>query len=138
MGAEKKGLRRDAFISTQWATAMKAVAATTRHAPLARLPICVLVIALVLVPICFRSRKESATHAFDDPSSATEPSRADIDFFESKIRPVLVEHCYACHSRQAESAGKLRGGLRVDDREALRRGGDSGPGIVPRDVDASL
>lgn len=117
---------------------MKAVSATTRHAKPARLPFCALVIALVLVPICFRSPQESATRAFDDPSSDTEPRRADMDFFESKIRPVLVEHCYACHSRQAESAGKLRGGLRVDDREALRRGGDSGPAIVPRDLEASL
>jgi len=50
------------------------------------------------------------------------------EFFEKKIRPVLVEHCYKCHSRQA---GKERGGLLLDTREALRRGGDSGPAIVP-------
>ena len=117
---------------------MKAVATTTRLASRARLPLCMLVFALVLGSICVGSRQESATHALDGPSSDTEPSRADMDFFESKIRPVLVEHCYACHSRQAESAGKLRGGLRVDDREALRRGGDSGPAIVPRDLEASL
>lgn len=50
-----------------------------------------------------------------------------IDFFESRIRPVLVENCYECHSVEK---GKAKGGLRVDDREALRRGGDSGPAVV--------
>ena len=49
-------------------------------------------------------------------------------FFEAKIRPVLVSQCGKCHSRAAE---KLRGGLRLDSREGLRRGGDSGPAIVP-------
>jgi cytochrome c553 len=57
------------------------------------------------------------------------------DFFEKKIRPVLVEHCYGCHSRQA---GKERGGLLLDSREALRRGGDNGPAIVPGKPDESL
>src|SRR6476659_521672 len=51
-----------------------------------------------------------------------------IAFFESKIRPVLVEHCYKCHSDRAKSP---KGGLRVDSREALIRGGTSGPAIVP-------
>ena len=59
--------------------------------------------------------------------------RADdgVAFFESKIRPVLVEHCHACHSAEAAKAGKLKGGLRVDHREGLRKGGDSGPAVVP-------
>ena len=56
---------------------------------------------------------------------------ARIPFFESKIRPVLVEHCYACHSAQAIEKGKLRGGLRLDTREASRKGGESGPAVVP-------
>lgn len=51
-----------------------------------------------------------------------------VEFFEKKIRPVLVEHCYPCHSRQA---GKERGGLLLDSRDAMRRGGDNGPTIVP-------
>jgi hypothetical protein len=50
------------------------------------------------------------------------------DFFESKIRPVLVEHCYKCHSTQAK---KQQGGLHLDTRDALRKGGDNGPVIVP-------
>jgi hypothetical protein len=51
-----------------------------------------------------------------------------IEFFENKVRPLLVQHCYRCHSGQAT---KLRGGLRVDSREALLAGGGSGPALVP-------
>ncbi len=50
------------------------------------------------------------------------------DFFERKIRPILVEHCYACHSAEAK---KQRGGLALDTKEALLRGGETGPGLVP-------
>lgn len=46
-----------------------------------------------------------------------------MDFFEKKIRPVLVERCYKCHSDRAK---KLKGGYRLDLRGAMRRGGDSG------------
>src|SRR5262245_20530243 len=49
-------------------------------------------------------------------------------FFEAKIRPVLVEHCYECHSAKAK---KLRGGLRLDTRDGMRKGGDTGPAVVP-------
>lgn len=49
------------------------------------------------------------------------------DFFEAKIRPVLVEHCYQCHSAQAANAGKLKGGLQLDTCAGIRTGGDSGP-----------
>ena len=62
----------------------------------------------------------------------------DLEFFERKIRPVLVEHCYRCHSAEAEASGKLRGGLRLDSREGLLEGGDSGPSIVPGAVDESI
>ncbi len=57
------------------------------------------------------------------------------DFFETKVRPVLVEHCYPCHSAQA---GKQRGGLRLDTRDGLLKGGDSGPALVPGKPSASL
>jgi cytochrome c553 len=56
-------------------------------------------------------------------------------FFEDKIRPMLMTQCAKCHAQTAE---KLRGGLRVDNRESLRRGGDSGPVIVPGKPDESL
>src|SRR5262245_50629614 len=51
-----------------------------------------------------------------------------IEFFEKKIRPVLVEHCYSCHSEQA---GKRKGGFVLDSRDGLRKGGDTGAALVP-------
>ena len=59
--------------------------------------------------------------------------RAGRDFFEARIRPLLVEHCFQCHS-----AKKARGGLALDTREGLRKGGVSGPAIVPGNADQSL
>jgi hypothetical protein len=47
-----------------------------------------------------------------------------LEFFEYKIRPVLIEHCYKCHSAEAAKEKKLRGGLQLDTREGLLRGGD--------------
>jgi hypothetical protein len=63
---------------------------------------------------------------------AEDPS--GLEFFEKKVRPVLVQHCHACHSSTAK---KLRGGLRLDSRAALLTGGDSGPAIVPGQPDRS-
>lgn len=63
------------------------------------------------------------------------PSAAAIEFFESKIRPVLVEHCYECHSAASKS---VKGGLRLDLREAVLTGGESGPAVVPGDAAGSL
>jgi uncharacterized protein DUF1553/uncharacterized protein DUF1549/cytochrome c len=54
------------------------------------------------------------------------------DFFENKVRPVLAENCYDCHT-SAEM-----GGLRVDSRERLLQGGKSGPAVMPGDPDKSL
>ena len=68
-----------------------------------------------------------ASRAADDPG--------DIDFFEKKIRPVLAEHCYKCHSAKSE---KIKGKLRVDSRNGLLKGGDAGPSLVPGSPDKSL
>ena len=57
------------------------------------------------------------------------------DFFEKKIRPVLVEHCYKCH---ASTSKRLKGGLKLDTRAGVLRGGDSGPVIVPGKPEESL
>jgi hypothetical protein len=57
------------------------------------------------------------------------------DFFERKIRPVLVEHCFECHAGDSEV---IQGGLRLDDPVAMRRGGDSGAAVVPGEPDQSL
>ena len=62
----------------------------------------------------------------DDPSA--------VVFFEKKVRPILVGHCYACHSAETKPAG----GLRVDDRRGLLEGGNTGPAVVPGDPAASL
>src|SRR5579872_1180348 len=56
------------------------------------------------------------------------------EFFEKRIRPVLVEHCYECHSGTA----KIKGGLRLDSRDGWSKGGDSGSPIVPGNPDESL
>ncbi len=60
-------------------------------------------------------------------------ARADdgVEFFETRIRPALVEHCYACHSAAAK---KAKGGLRLDTAESLRKGGDSGPAVAAEDA----
>jgi hypothetical protein len=58
----------------------------------------------------------------------TAPDPATIEFFEKKVRPILAEHCYKCHSTQAK---KLKGGLLLDSRVGLLDGGDSGPAVVP-------
>ena len=64
-------------------------------------------------------------HAADPPA---DPTPEQIEFFEAKVRPLLVEHCYECHSAKAK---KLKGGLRLDDRAHLVKGGDSGTAVVP-------
>lgn len=65
---------------------------------------------------------------------AAEPDTAGMTLFEKRIRPLLVEHCYECHS----SEKKIKGGLRLDDRAAWEKGGDSGAAIVPGKPDESL
>ena len=56
-------------------------------------------------------------------------------FFESKIRPVLAGKCYSCHSAQAK---EVEGGLLLDNRQGVQKGGEDGPIIVPRNPDSSL
>lgn len=57
-------------------------------------------------------------------------------FFETKIRPVLLESCGRCHS--TEGGQGIRGGLSISSRESLLVGGESGPAVVPGDLDASM
>ena len=65
------------------------------------------------------------------------PAAADngLDFFESKIRPVLVANCYACHSAEAKTR---MGGLSLDTRDGIQEGGQRGHAVVPEDVESSL
>jgi len=64
------------------------------------------------------------------------PDAAALVFFESKIRPVLVKDCYSCHSADTKKGPK--GGLLLDTREGLLRGGDSGRAVVPGKPTESL
>jgi len=66
---------------------------------------------------------------------AAEPTKAQLDFFESKVRPVLADNCYKCHSTSSE---KVKAGLLLDSRDAVLKGGDSGPAIVRGDPEKSL
>ena len=56
------------------------------------------------------------------------------DFFEKKIRPLLVERCLECHSDEH----KVKGGLRLDSKEGWQAGGDAGPALVPGNLEESL
>ena len=60
-------------------------------------------------------------------------SADDLTFFETRVRPVLAEHCYGCHG-----PAKQKGSLRLDHGSFLRHGGDNGPALVPGDAAASL
>ena len=63
----------------------------------------------------------------------TSPALAEVDFFETEIRPVLIGSCGKCHG-----AEKQRGELRLDSRQAVLKGGETGPAVVPGDPEKSL
>jgi hypothetical protein len=67
----------------------------------------------------------SELNASDDP----------IQFFEKRIRPVLINECYSCHSSQAKS---IKGGLSLEFRESILKGGDTGSSLVPKKPSESL
>jgi uncharacterized membrane protein len=69
-------------------------------------------IRIILPALCFAGVTTSA-------------QAQDADFFEKRIRPVLIEHCTECHG-----ADKQKGELRLDSRAAMLEGGESGPAIV--------
>ncbi len=71
----------------------------------------------------------------DEEAPAKPLPKEQLDFFESKIRPLLIERCYDCHSQES---GESEAELDVDSADALRRGGVSGPALVPHKVDQSL
>lgn len=78
-----------------------------------------------------RAHEGSIANAANDK----EADAAGIAFFEKRIRPVLVEHCYACHSADKQ---KKQGGLLLDTRAGIRRGGDTSAAVVPGSPDQSL
>jgi len=77
-----------------------------------------------------------AAIALSESASADDAIKPDdLTFFEERIRPVLVEHCYECHSANSKI---LRGGLLVDSRDPFRKGGESGPAFVDGKPEESL
>ncbi|MBT6486330.1 MAG: DUF1549 domain-containing protein, partial [Planctomycetaceae bacterium] len=89
---------------------------------------------LFVFAACFLAMCGRTTAA--DPPAKLKPE--DLQFFENKIRPVLVAQCYKCHSAKAQQNKKLEGKLLLDTREGIRKGGESGPSVVPGKVDDSL
>ena len=69
------------------------------------------------------------------PAARANPDTSDLEFFEKKVRPLLVERCHSCHSTKAK---RVRAGLLLDSRAGLLKGGDSGPAVVPGAPDKSL
>lgn len=67
--------------------------------------------------------------------AVAESAQVDEAYFENHVRPLLIEHCYECHSH---SAGESMGELRLDTAEATRRGGTHGPSLVPGNPSTSL
>src|SRR5579871_6754879 len=67
--------------------------------------------------------------------AAEQYTKAQLDFFENKVRPILVNSCYKCHSADSE---KVKGGLFVDSRNGMIKGGNTGPAVVPGNVQKSL
>src|SRR5947209_6804748 len=67
------------------------------------------------------------------PHATADDDPAAVEFFEAKVRPLLVERCWSCHG-----GGKAKGGLRLGTRAEAMAGGDTGPAIVPGKPDESL
>lgn len=90
-----------------------------------------LVICLCLQVFCCGADEPQAAN-----SQAVEQqfSEEHLNFFESRIRPVLIKHCYECHAAESD---QIRGGLLLDSRAALLQGGDSGPAVIPGDPENS-
>src|SRR5687767_4385788 len=69
------------------------------------------------------------------PAADPSPSPEGVAFFEQKVRPLLIKHCYSCHSAEAK---KLKGELLLDTRAGVLKGGTSGPAVVAGDPGKSL
>jgi len=89
----------------------------------------------VILLLDFAGLLANAGACQDVSSPSPQPPRftgAQLQFFETQVRPLLVEHCYQCHA-----GAKLKGSLSLESRDAILQGGDSGPAIVPGDPAAS-
>src|ERR1700737_2903836 len=87
-----------------------------------------LIASVLFLAYAVLNESEPALFGASNPSTAAE----DEQFFQDKVRPILAEKCYPCHTDTATSQ------LRVDSREALLKGGSRGPAIMPGEPDKSL
>ena len=83
-------------------------------------------------PLLLAALAAAGTPAFG--AATAEPTKEQTAFFESKIRPVLAENCYKCHSLEK---GKSKGGLTLDTRAGVLKGGEIGPAVVAGKPDES-
>ncbi|WP_197998544.1 DUF1553 domain-containing protein [Gimesia aquarii] len=90
---------------------------------------------IVFVPALTFVNEQTVSAQAPKQKAVAQNQQAGIEFFEKKIRPVLVEHCYECHSGEpdVESASFV-----VDTREGMLQGGDSGKAVVPGNLKQSL
>ena len=85
-----------------------------------------------------QGKPQSQLESLGESPPEVKDSQESLAFFESKIRPVLVEQCYSCHSQEAATKGKLKGGLYLDSRDGMLRGGDTGPALSSEHTEESL
>src|SRR4051812_29708428 len=86
----------------------------------------------LLIPFSLAVLVTAPTLALAQPTQGHDAKA--LEFFEKRIRPLLVNNCYNCHSANTNS----KGGLRVDDRNGLLTGGGRGPALVPGQPGKSL
>ncbi|MCI0683551.1 MAG: PSD1 and planctomycete cytochrome C domain-containing protein [Gemmataceae bacterium] len=86
-------------------------------------------LTIVLLPTAWRAS------VVDASGQEQQPTAVQVEFFERRIRPLLVTHCYSCHSAKAT---KLRGELFLDTRAGVLTGGNTGPALVAGKPDESL
>jgi cytochrome c553 len=96
--------------------------------------IATLLLGSLIVPAITTAVTAATTAAQEPLPSPQVPTPEQAAFFEKNIQPILTNHCYDCHSTQTKSAG----GLRLDDHDALLKGGRTGPAIVPGHPEDSL
>src|SRR6185503_7110552 len=80
---------------------------------------------LAALPLALQVGSEASQATQSTPAPAAGAAAGSAEFFEARVRPILAANCYDCH------ADERMGGLRLDSRDALLKGGRSGPALVP-------
>ena len=83
-----------------------------------------LTIAALFTGLFWMQSVQAIQEVGENSALSTQPTREQLDFFEKRIRPVLVKHCYKCHSEEAAKKDELRGGLLLDSRDGILAGGE--------------